>query len=149
MYSDIHTYLADTLLPKVDITSMANSLEMRSPLLDHELMEFAARLPADMKIRRLETKHILKKVFGRFLPPGMLQRPKMGFGVPLDRWFRGELKDKAYDLILSERAIGRGYFREEQVRRILDEHVQGKWNWQYQIYNLLMLELWHRRFTDR
>ncbi|HBO70208.1 MAG TPA: asparagine synthase (glutamine-hydrolyzing) [Deltaproteobacteria bacterium] len=149
LYSDIHTYLADTLLPKVDITSMANSLEMRSPLLDHEMMEFAARLPADMKIRRLETKHILKKVFGRFLPPGMLQRPKMGFGVPLDRWFRGELKQKAYDLILSERAIERGYFREGQLRRILDEHVQGKWNWQYQIYNLLMLELWHRRFTDR
>jgi len=148
LYADIHTYLADTLLPKVDITSMANSLEMRSPLLDHELMEFAARLPADMKIRRLETKHILKKVFGRFLPPGMLKRPKMGFGVPLDRWFRGELKEMAYDLLLSRRAIERGYFREEQVRRILDEHVQGRWHWQYQIYNLLMLELWHRRFTD-
>jgi asparagine synthase (glutamine-hydrolysing) len=148
LYSDIHTYLADTLLPKVDIASMANSLEMRSPLLDHELMEFAARLPANMKIRRFETKHVLKKVFGRFLPLEMLQRPKMGFGVPLDRWFRGELKEMSYDLILSKRAIERGYFREEQVRRILDEHVQGKWNWQYQIYNLLMLELWHRRFTD-
>lgn len=148
LYTDIHTYLADTLLPKVDIASMANSLEMRSPLLDHELMEFAARLPADMKIRRFETKHVLKKVFKRFLPPEMLKRPKMGFGVPLDRWFRCEWKEMAFDLILSERAIGRGYFREEEIRRILDEHVQGKWNWQYQIYNLLMLELWHRRFTD-
>jgi asparagine synthase (glutamine-hydrolysing) len=149
LYADIHTYLADTLLPKVDITSMANSLEMRSPLLDHELMEFAARLPVNFKIRRLKGKFVLKKVFERFLPRDLLHRPKMGFGVPLDRWFREEKRDFVYDTLLSSVAIGRGYFRPEKVRKILDEHVAQEWLWQYHIFNLLMLELWHRRFIDR
>jgi asparagine synthase (glutamine-hydrolysing) len=148
LYADIHTYLSDTLLPKVDITSMANSLEMRSPLLDHKLMEFAARLPTSFKIRGLEGKYILKKVFERFLPRDWLHRPKMGFGVPLDRWFREEKRDFVYDTLLSSKAIGRGYFRQEKVRKILDEHVRRDWLWQYHIFNLLMLELWHRRFID-
>jgi asparagine synthase (glutamine-hydrolysing) len=149
LYADIHTYLPDTLLPKVDVTSMANSLEMRSPLLDHDLMEFAARLPAGWKLRRLTTKHILKKVFGHFLPRDLLARPKMGFGVPLGHWFRTDLKEMVHDTLLSPRAIGRGYFREGTVRRILDEQAQNRWHWHYHIYNLLMLELWHRRFIDR
>ncbi len=149
LYADIHTYLPDTLLPKVDVTSMANSLEMRSPLLDHELMEFAARLPADMKLRRLTTKYALKKVFGRLLPDRLLTRPKMGFGVPLGHWFRTDLKEMVHETLLSKRAIGRGYFREETIRRILDEQVDNRWHWHYHIYNLLMLELWHRRFIDR
>ena len=149
LYADIHTYLPDTLLPKVDVTSMATSLETRSPLLDHELMEFAARLPAGMKMRRLTTKYLLKKVFGRLLPEKLLHRPKMGFGVPLGHWFRTELKDMVRDTLLSPRAIGRGYFREAAVRKILDEQAQNRWHWHYHIYNLLMLELWHRRFIDR
>ncbi len=149
LYADIHTYLPDTLLPKVDVTSMANSLELRSPLLDHELMEFAARLPADMKLRRLTTKYALKKVFGRLLPARLLSRPKMGFGVPLGHWFRTDLKEMVRETLLSKRAIGRGYFREETIRRILDEQADNRWHWHYHLYNLLMLELWHRRFVDR
>jgi asparagine synthase (glutamine-hydrolysing) len=149
LYADIHTYLPDTLLPKVDVTSMATSLETRSPLLDHELMEFAARLPAEMKLRRLTTKYVLKKVFGTLLPEKLLSRPKMGFGVPLGQWFRTELKDMVRDTLLSPRALGRGYFREEAVRKILDEQARNRWHWHYHIYNLLMLELWHRRFIDR
>jgi asparagine synthase (glutamine-hydrolysing) len=149
LYTDIHTYLPDTLLPKVDITSMANSLEMRSPLLDHELMEFAARLPADMKMRRLETKHALKRVFSRYLPMRLLKRRKMGFGIPIDHWFRNELREMVRETLLSRRAIERGYFREHAIRKILDEHAENRWQWHYHIYNLLMLELWHRRFIDR
>jgi asparagine synthase (glutamine-hydrolysing) len=128
---------------------MATSLETRSPLLDHELMEFAARLPANMKMRRLTTKYVLKKVFGQLLPKKLLHRPKMGFGVPLGHWFRTELKDMVRDTLLSPRALARGYFREEAVRKILDEQAQNRWHWHYHIYNLLMLELWHRRFIDR
>lgn len=116
LYADLHTYLPDTLLPKVDVASMTNSLEMRSPLLDHELIEFAARLPADWKLRRLTTKYMLKKVFGRFLPAALLRRPKKGFSVPLGHWFRTELKEMVHDTLLSPRALGRGYFREEVVR---------------------------------
>ena len=148
LYVDIHTYLPDTLLPKVDVTSMANSLEMRSPLLDHTLMEFAARLPSNWKIRRSTTKYILKKLFGRLLPKDLLARPKMGFGVPLGHWFRTDLKEMVHDTLLSSRAMERGYFREDTVRRILDEQAQNRWHWHYHIYNLLMLELWHRRFID-
>jgi asparagine synthase (glutamine-hydrolysing) len=149
LYADIHTYLPDTLLPKVDITSMAHSLEMRSPLLDQELMEFAARLPADMKMRRLETKHALKRVFSRYIPMRLLTRTKMGFGIPLDHWFRNELREMVRETLLSRRAIERGYFREETVRNILEEHAENRRNWHYLIYNLLMLELWYRRFIDR
>jgi asparagine synthase (glutamine-hydrolysing) len=149
LYADIHTYLSDTLLPKVDIASMTNSLEMRSPLLDHELMEFAARLPSDMKLKRLTTKYALKKVFGRLIPQHVLTRPKMGFGVPLDHWFRTDLKEMVRETLLSTRALGRGYFRGETVRRILDEQAKNRWHWHHHIYNLLMLELWHRRFIDR
>jgi len=149
LYADIHTYLSDTLLPKVDVASMANSLEMRSPLLDHEVMEYAARLPVNLKMRGLKNKYVLKKIFERFLPRKLLYRPKMGFGVPLDKWFREEKKDFVYDILLSSVAMQRGYFRPEKVRRILDEHAKREWFWQYHIYNLLMLELWHRRFLDR
>lgn len=149
LYADIHTYLSDTLLPKVDIASMANSLEMRSPLLDHELMEFAARLPADLKIRGLTTKYILKRVFSPLLPGRNVKRPKMGFGVPLDRWFRADLREMVHETLLSPRAVQRGYFRPDAVRRILREQERNRWHWHHHIYNLLMLELWHRRFIDR
>jgi len=149
LYADIHTYLSDTLLPKVDITSMANSLEMRSPYLDHELMEFAARLPANLKMKGLATKHILKKALRTLLPEQVINRPKMGFGVPLDHWFRGELKDMVRETLLSSRALGRGYFRQETIQKILDEQERNRWNWHHHIYNLLMLEMWHRRFIDR
>ncbi len=142
-------YLPDTLLVKVDIASMAHSLEARSPLLDHELMEFVAKLPPDMKLMRGRTKVVLKELFRDLLPQEVIERKKMGFGVPLEHWFRGQLREMVYDLLLDRRSIQRGYFKKEFVQRILDEHVSGRWNWQYQIYNLLMLELWHREFIDK
>ncbi len=149
LYADVTLYLSETLLVKMDIASMANSLETRSPLLDHEIMEFAARIPPRLKLHRGKTKIILKNAFKDVLPGRILTRKKMGFGVPLDHWFRNELKEMAYDTLLSQRSTGRGYFRKEFIERILDEHVSGAWNWQYHIFNLLMLELWHRVFIDR
>jgi len=148
LYADVTLYLSETLLVKMDIASMANSLEARSPFLDHEVMEFAARIPAHLKLHNGRTKIILKNAFAEMLPQEIIMRKKMGFGVPLGHWFRNELKEMAYDTLLGQRAVERGYFRKEYVKKILDEHVAGKWNWQYHIYNLLMLELWHREFID-
>lgn len=148
LYCDVMMYLPEALMVKVDVASMANSLEARSPFLDHEFMEFVARIPSEMKLKGRSTKHILKQALRGILPDEVLFREKMGFGVPLDFWFRNELKDMAYDTLLDKRAMGRGYFRKEYIQKMLDEHVAGKWNWQYHIYNLLMLELWHRQFID-
>jgi asparagine synthase (glutamine-hydrolysing) len=127
---------------------MAHSLEARSPFLDHEFMEFAATIPSDLKVRGRTKKYILKRALSGLLPEEILHRPKMGFGVPIDHWLRHELKDLAYDSLLSPRAIDRGYFRQESVRRLLDEHVQRKANWHYLLWTLLVLELWHRTYVD-
>ncbi|MEK7205138.1 MAG: asparagine synthase-related protein, partial [candidate division NC10 bacterium] len=148
MAVDTALYLPDDLLVKVDIASMAHSLEARSPFLDHEFMEFAATIPSDLKVRGRETKIILKRALTGILPDEILHRPKMGFGVPIDHWLRHELKDLTYDTLLSPRALGRGYFRPEAVQRLLDEHMRGTASWHYLLWTLLMLELWHRTFVD-
>jgi asparagine synthase (glutamine-hydrolysing) len=127
---------------------MAHGLEGRSPFLDHRLMEFAAQLPSTLKLRGGTKKYILKRAVAPYLPREILDRPKMGFGVPLETWFRGELKDVAFDVLLSRRLRERGYFHEPVIRRLLEEHVGGQRAWHYQLWNLLMLELWHRRFID-
>jgi asparagine synthase (glutamine-hydrolysing) len=146
---DVRTYLSDDLLVKVDITSMANSLEVRAPFLDHPLMEMAASLPPSLKIQGLEKKYLLKRAMAELLPVEILNRPKQGFIVPIDHWFRHDLQEMAYDTLLDPRSLGRGYFRPEVVRRLLDEHVRGVQNFHRQLWNLLMLELWHRCFIDR
>jgi asparagine synthase (glutamine-hydrolysing) len=146
---DGQTYLPDTLLVKADIASMANSLEARSPLLDHKVMELAASLPISLKLHGRMKKYILKRAMRSLLPAEILARPKMGFGVPLAEWLRDELKDFARDLLLSPRFAARGLFRPEAVKRILEEHVAGRWNWQYPLWSLLMLELWFQMFIDQ
>jgi len=148
LYADVMMYLPDDLLIKVDVASMANSLEARSPFLDHEFMEFVAQVPAGLKLKGRATKYILKEALRGILPDEVLFRKKMGFGVPIDHWFRGELKEMAYDTLLGKTCIERGFLRKEYIRRILDEHVSGGWNWHNHIYNLLMLELWHQAFID-
>ena len=145
---DAALYLPDDLLVKVDIASMAHALEARSPFLDHEFMEFAATIPFDLKVRGRVKKHILKRALTGLLPDEILHRPKMGFGVPIDHWLRHELRDMAYDTLLSARATGRGYFRPASIRRMLDEHVRGTVSWHYLLWTLLMLELWHLQFID-
>jgi asparagine synthase (glutamine-hydrolysing) len=107
LYTDIMTYLPEDLLVKMDIACMANSLEARSPFLDHEFMELVASLPARFKLKGQQSKYILKKAFADLLPPEILKRGKMGFGVPIEKWFRRELKDYVRDILLSQRSLQR------------------------------------------
>jgi asparagine synthase (glutamine-hydrolysing) len=146
MAVDVASYLPYDLLVKVDVASMANSLEARSPFLDHEAMEFAARLPVEIKFRGGRLKSLLKRAFTDLLPPENVNRRKMGFGVPVGQWFRGPLRDLLRDALLSPRSLGRGYFRESEVRRLVDEHLERRADHSFQLWNLLMLELWHREF---
>ena len=146
---DVATYLPDNLLVKMDIATMANSLEARSPFLDHKLMEFVASIPSNMKLRRMTKKYILKKALKGIIPDEILHRRKMGFSIPLDIWFRTSLKEMAYDLLLSSKLRQRGYFRTEFIRSMLDEHCQGVRLWHSPLWNLLMLESWHQMFIDQ
>ncbi|MBM4124933.1 MAG: hypothetical protein FJ246_08300 [Nitrospira sp.] len=145
---DTRSYLPDDLLVKVDRATMAHGLEARSPFLDHKLVEFAAALPADMKVRNGQGKYLLKKAMRGTLPDSILDRPKMGFGVPIDRWFREDCRDFVRDTLLSSQAIGRGYFQPERVRELLDRHQGVGENYGSRLYALLMLELWHKAYVD-
>jgi len=145
MYLDLHHYLPDDLMVKMDIASMANSLETRSPFLDHVLAEEVARWPVSWKYRPLNhSKRILKETFAKDLPPQVLYRGKQGFGVPLSQWFRGPLKSYLREIILSPEALARGYFRPDVVTRYVDDHQSGRRDRSYGLWALLMLELWHQ-----
>jgi asparagine synthase (glutamine-hydrolysing) len=145
---DVATYLPEDLLVKMDIATMAFGLEARSPFLDHEVMEFAAALPPALKLRGGTGKYLLKRACADLLPRDLCRRPKMGFGMPLDHWFRHELRDLAHDTLLNARARTRGLFRPAAVARLLEEHERGRAAWQYQLWNLLVLELWFQTFID-
>jgi len=148
LYLDVNLYLSDCLLPKVDIAAMAVGLETRSPLLDHEFMEFAARLPARFKLDGSVHKAIFRKAFGRILDLETAARPKKGFDVPFDRWFRGDVAGYLTDVLLSAASLGRGYFKPSAVKKLVGEHLDGVRDWHNHLFSLLMLELWHRRFVD-
>lgn len=145
---DVRTYLPDALLVKVDVASMSVALECRSPFLDHLVMEFAASLPVDFKLKAGASKYLLKQAARRLLPPEIVDRPKRGFGVPLVHWFRHELAGMAREVLLSSRARARGLFRMDVVAGMIEEHVQRRCHWHDQLWNLLMLELWFERFID-
>jgi asparagine synthase (glutamine-hydrolysing) len=149
LYADINLYLPDALIVKVDIASMAVGLEARSPMLDQELVEFAARLPREFKSTGRKRKLILKDVIRDLLPPDTIDRPKTTFAVPLDYWFRGSMGEMLRDTLLSKRALERSYFVKPAIERLIDDHLSGAGNWKNQLWTLLMLELWHRRFIDR
>lgn len=148
LLTDQMTYLPNDLLVKVDIATMANSLEARSPFLDHNLIEFAASLPEGLKMSRLRPKYLLKKVAERLVPREVIYRRKMGFGVPVGKWFRGEMKEFVREALLSERSLGRGIIKPEMIRKYVDEHTNGERDHAFQIWTLLMLELWFQRFID-
>ena len=148
LMADTFNYLPNDLLVKVDIASMAVSLEARSPFLDHHLMEFAASLPAAYKLRGLTTKLLLKKALRGLVPEANLTRRKMGFGVPLSHWLRGELKGFLVETLLSERALRRGYFNPGVIRHLIQEHTIGRRDHAQQLWTLLMLELWHCEFVN-
>jgi asparagine synthase (glutamine-hydrolysing) len=148
-WADIHTYLPDDLMVKVDVASMAHGLESRSPLLDHEFLEWAATIPEDIKMAGGQTKALFKRAMEPYLPRQVLYRPKMGFGCPIDHWLRGELKEMAYDILLSSTAKARAIFRPDYVQRLLDEHVSGAISHHTRLWALLMLELWFQMWVDR
>jgi asparagine synthase (glutamine-hydrolysing) len=148
LLTDQMTYLPNDLLVKVDIASMANSLEARSPFLDHKVIEFAASLPENLKMRRFETKSLLKKVAARLVPPEVVYRRKMGFGVPIGNWFRGEMKNFVRDRLLSEKSLNRGIVKREMLEKYVREHTEAERDHTFQIWTLLMLELWFQRFID-
>src|SRR5687767_6811987 len=148
LLTDTLTYLPNELLAKVDIATMAVSLEARSPFLDHHVIEFAASLPEKFKLRGMTTKYILKRVLKELLPSENIGRRKMGFGVPIGQWFRGEFQQLLRDTLLTEKSLGRGLFKPEGVRRMIEVHASGERDYGTPLYVLLMLELWYNRFID-
>jgi asparagine synthase (glutamine-hydrolysing) len=148
MKFDFRTYLPEDVLVKVDRMSMAHSIESRVPLLDNRVIDFAARLPADMKIRDGRRKLLLKEVASRLLPADIVHRRKQGFGVPVGVWFRGTLREAFGDILGSSRARERGYFRQPFIDRILQEHLSGVRDHTMRLWQLVVLELWHRAYVD-
>ena len=148
LLTDIMTYLPNDLLVKVDIATMAVSLEARSPFLDHHVIEFAASLPEKFKLRGLTTKYLLKRMLRKLLPAENLDRRKMGFGVPIGHWFRGTLQPFLRETLLSERALSRGLFKPEATKQLVELHTRGERDYAHQLWTLLMLELWFQRFID-
>jgi len=148
LYLDLKTWLVDDLLIKADKMTMANAVELRVPFLDHRVVEFAATVPPDLKLRRGNAKWILKKAMASRLPPAILRRPKVGFPTPLERMFRSPLAAYLYDLLLSPRCLARDYFDPQQVRRLVVEHITGAHDHHRVLWQLVVLEEWHRAFID-
>ena len=147
MDNDYQAYLPCDILTKVDIASMAVSLECRSPFLDHHLVELACRIPTNWRLRGFTHKYILKQTFADVIPPQITQRRKMGFGVPLIEWFRGPLESVLRDVLLSPEARQRNYLNIDFVKRLIDQHVQRQRDNSAELWTLLMLEQWHRKWA--
>jgi asparagine synthase (glutamine-hydrolysing) len=148
MRFDTETYLPEDVLTKVDRMSMAHSIESRVPLLDNEVIGFAATLPAALKVKNGRGKHVLKEVAATLLPRDILDRRKQGFGVPLGTWFRGNLRELFADTLLSPASLKRGYFRPGFVRQLVDEHVSGKRDHTLRLWQLVVFERWHEQYVD-
>jgi asparagine synthase (glutamine-hydrolysing) len=150
MLLDLRTYLPDDVLVKVDRAAMGASLETRAPFLDHEVVEFAWRLPQSMKMSDGQTKWALRQVLYRHVPPNLIERPKMGFGVPIGDWLRGPLREWAESLLDRSRLHQEGYLSPHCVIQKWEEHLSGKRDWQYQLWNVLMFQSWleHEQSTD-
>ncbi len=147
-WHDLQFYLPDCLMVKVDVASMANSLEVRSPLLDHEFVEFAATIPSALKRDATGGKVIFKRALAGLVPSETLDRPKKGFGVPLRRWFGGELLDLVRGTLLDDRSRRRDLLEPGLLRQLVDDHVAGRHDWSHRLWALVWLELWFREFID-
>ncbi len=149
MHVDKRTYLPDAMLTKVDRASMAVSLEVRVPLLDHRVVEYTSRLPDSMKYRNGTGKYLLKKLLARYVPKELFERPKMGFGIPIDQWFRADLKGLLLDYLSPDRLKREGLFDQQLVEKKIKEHLSGQANHQYRLWSILMWEMWRERWLDR
>jgi asparagine synthase (glutamine-hydrolysing) len=145
MYLDSISYLPDDILTKIDRASMCVSLETRVPFLNHQVVEFANALPLSMKIKNGESKWILRQLLYKYIPKDLIERPKMGFGIPIDIWLRGPLRDWAESLLNKSRIENEGYLNYEPIKRKWDEHLSGKRNWQYHLWDVLMFQAWLER----
>jgi len=142
------TYLTDDILFKVDRASMANSLEVRAPFLDVELVDVLGSIPASLKLRRFDTKWILKRAMGGLLPAGIVARPKKGFGIPIGQWFKEGLRDQLLAELSASRLRAQGIFDPTAVERLVAEHLSGRFDHRKQLWTLLMFQLWHRRWME-
>ena len=142
MIFDALTYLPDDILVKVDRASMANSLEIRTPFLDHRVVEYSWKIPQSLKLKDGHGKWILRQILNNYLPKKIIERPKMGFGVPIDNWLRGELRDWAESLLNETRLKNEGYFDHNYIKKIWNEHLFEKKNWQHQLWDILMFQSW-------
>ena len=148
IYLYAKTYLQDDILVKVDRASMACSLEVRAPFLDVELAEFLGRVPPRLKLRRLQTKHLLKRAMGDRLPPGIAARPKKGFGIPVAEWFKGGLREALLDELSPERLRREGIFDVAEVERLLSEHLSGAADHRKPLWTLFVFQLWRHRWLE-
>ncbi len=149
LYLDSKTYLPADILTKVDRMSMAVSLEARAPLLDHKLIEFAARIPANLKLKNQETKYIFKRAGLGIVPDEILYRPKQGFGVPVNVWINDQLRDRIRETLSDSQTVQRGIFNQKYVDVLLGEHQSGRRDHAHALWTLFMLELWQRQFVDQ
>ena len=147
--ADLQTYMPCDLMTKVDIASMAHSLEARQPMLDYRLVEWASTLPSHLKLRGKKGKRLLIDTYYDLLPKEIWHRPKMGFGVPIAKWFRTTLRDRTYDALLGSDAKCHQFFRREAIASLVEEHMSGRGNQAYRLWNLLFLELWLREYATR
>lgn len=148
LFTDTKFFLPYDLLAKLDVATMAYGVEARAPFLDHKLMEFVASLPPEMKLKGMVHKYILRKAFKRMLPPEIAMRKKTGFIVPVQTWFRGPLREPLKQLLLSQPASTRGYFKHGAIEKMIKTHVEGKSNFGHELWALAVLEIWHKRFVD-
>jgi asparagine synthase (glutamine-hydrolysing) len=148
LYTDLMTRIPDHLLPIVDRMAMAHGLEVRPPLLEHHMVEFAAGLPVGLKLRGTTLKYALRRVAARYLPEVLIDRPKQGFGFPLAHWMRREIRPLLEETVRSSRFVARGVFDQAYIARLVEEHVEGKQDHNFRLWILLNLEVWHRLFID-